>query len=52
LKYQQISAEDLQKNIQIYYNMIIFFNILLFLFIGWLMEMVMVSFYKRVLTHK
>ena len=52
LKYQQISAEDLEKNIQIYYYLIIFFNILLFLFIAGLMEMVMVSFYKRVLTHK
>lgn len=52
VKYSQISAEDLQKNIQIYYNLIIFFNILLFLLISWLIEMVMVSFYKRVLTHK
>lgn len=52
LKYNQISAEDLQKNIQIYYNLIIFFNILLFLLISWLVEMIMVSFYKRVLTHK
>ena len=52
VKYQQVSAEDLQKNIQIYYNLIIFFNILLFLLITWLLEMVMLSFYKRELTHK
>ena len=52
IKYQQVSADDLQKNIQIYYNLIIFFNIILFLFISWVIEMVMVSFYKRVLTHK
>lgn len=52
VKYQQVSTEDLQKNIQIYYNLIIFFNILLFLLISGLMEMVMVSFYKRELTHK
>lgn len=52
MKYQQVSAEDLQKNIQIYYNLIVFFNIILFLLVTWVMEMVMVSFYKRVLTHK
>jgi len=52
VKYSQITAEDLEKNIQIYYNLIIFFNILLFIFISGLIEMVMVSFYKRVLTNK
>jgi hypothetical protein len=33
MKYQQVSADDLQKNIQIYYNLIVFFNIILFLLI-------------------
>jgi hypothetical protein len=52
IKYGQVSSMDLQKNIQIYYYLIISFNILLFLLISGLVEMIMVSFYKRVLTHR
>jgi hypothetical protein len=52
IKYGQVTSVDLEKNIQIYYYLIIFFNILLFLLISGLVEMIMVSFYKRVLTHR
>jgi hypothetical protein len=52
LKYKGISLEDLQKNIQIYYYLIIFYNIIAFLLIWGIIEMIMVSFYKRELTHK
>jgi hypothetical protein len=52
MKYKDISTEDLQKNIQIYYYLIVFYNIIAFLLIGGLIEMVLVSFYKRELTHK
>lgn len=52
VKYSNIWIIDLQKNIQIYYYIILLFNIATFIFIAWLIEMFMVSFYKRVLTHK
>jgi hypothetical protein len=52
MKYKDISNENLQKNIQIYYYLIVFYNIIAFLLIGGLIEMIMVSFYKRELTHK
>jgi hypothetical protein len=52
MKYKDISVKDLQKNIQIYYYLIVFYNIIAFLLIWGLIEMIMVSFYKRELTHK
>jgi hypothetical protein len=47
MKYKDISLESIQQNKNIYYYWLIFLNVLGFLVITGIMEMVMVSFYKR-----
>ncbi|MCP4522750.1 MAG: hypothetical protein GY828_00865 [Candidatus Gracilibacteria bacterium] len=52
LKYGNISTYDLQKNIKLYGNIQKFLSIFVFILIGGLMEMVMVSYYTQIITKK